>query len=153
MKIRIRSDAYSYIALMAIMVVFLGLALAMEHSSAKMIPLIIGSLSFGIAAIGLARVLWGKTKPETIDETGGEEEATESWRQYLAVGALGVGFYLVIYLLGFFIAIALFIPSTMKFRGTSWLVTIIFTIITPAIIYGLFELALRVELYRGLLFT
>ncbi len=148
-----RSDSYSYIAVMAIMLVFIGLSLGMEYFSAKVIPLIIAGLSFGLAAIGLTREIWGKARPEIINETVGGAEATESWPQYLIIGAWGAGFFLAIYLLGFFIAIALFILSSMKFRGTRWWVAILFTIITPAFIYGLFELTLQIELYRGLLFT
>ncbi len=150
---KIRSDAYSYIAVMAIMLVFIGLSLSMEYFSAKVIPLIIAGISFSLAAIGLAREIWGKAGPEIIDETGGGAEATESWAQYLVIGAWGVGFFLTIYLLGFFIAIALFVLSSMKFRGTRWWVAILFAIVTPAFIYGLFELTLQIELYRGLLFT
>ena len=150
---KIRSDAYSYIAVMAIMLVFIGLSLGMEYFSAKVIPLIIAGISFSLAAIGLAREIWGKAGPGIINETGGGAEATESWSQYLAIGTWGAGFFLAIYLLGFFIAIALFILSSMKFRGTRWWVAVIFTIITPAFIYGLFELTLQIELYRGLLFT
>ncbi len=138
---------------MAIMLVVIGLSLGMEYFSAKVIPLIIAGISFSLAAIGLAREIWGKARPEIIDETGGGAEATESWSQYLVIGAWGVGFFLTIYLLGFFIAIALFVLSAMKFRGTRWWVAILFTIITPAFIYGLFELTLQIELYRGLLFT
>ncbi len=150
---KIRSDAYSYIAVMAIMLVFIGLSLGMEYFSAKVIPLIIAGISFILAAIGLARDIWGKARPELIGEMGGGAEATESWPQYLVIGAWGAGFFMTIYLLGFFIAMPLFVLSSMKFRGTRWWVAILFAIITPAFIYGLFELTLQIELYRGLLFS
>ena len=150
---KIRSDAYSYIAVMVIMLVFIGLSLRMEYFSAKVIPLVIAGLSFGLAAIGLAREVWGKAKSELIGEMGGGAEAAESWSQYLVIGVSGARFFLVIYLFGFFIAMPLFIFSSMKFRGTRWWVAILFAIITPAFIYGLFERALQIELYRGLLFS
>ena len=138
---KIRSDAYSYIAVMAIMLVFIGLSLRMEYFSAKVIPLVIAGLSFGLAAIGLAREVWGKAKSGQIGEMGGRAESSESWAQYLVIGVWGAGFFLTIYLLGFIIAIPLFIFTSMKFRGTRWWVAILFAIITPAFIYGLFELA------------
>jgi hypothetical protein len=150
---KIRSDSYSYMAVMVIMLVFIGLSLRMEYFSAKVIPLIIAGISFGLAAIGLAKEVWGKARTELIGEMGGGAEATESWGRYLVIGAWGAGFFLAIYLLGFFIAITLFILSSMRFRGTRWWVAILFAIITPAFIYGLFELALQIELYRGLLFS
>jgi len=64
-----------------------------------------------------------------------------------------VGFFVAIYLLGFIIAIPLFILAYMKAHGTRWLAAITFAILTPTIIYGIFELALGVVLYRGLLFA
>ena len=71
----------------------------------------------------------------------------------MTVKAWIAGFVLGIYLLSFIIAIPLFMLSYMRWLGTSWRTTIIFTLLTPAIIYGAFEVALRIELYRGLLFT
>jgi len=152
MKTRITRDGYSYLALMAIMLVFLGMAQVMEESSAKMIPMVIGSLSFVIITAGAIKEIWGKPKPEITEETGLGEETAESWRQYLVVAAWGAGFYLVIYLLGSFIAVALFLFSFMKFSGTRLWVAILFAFITLACVYGLFEVGLQVELYRGLLF-
>jgi len=61
------------------------------------------------------------------------------------------GFFLGIYLLGFLIAIPLFILSYMKWLGTGWRVAITFTLIIPAIIYSAFEVGLHIDLYRGLL--
>jgi hypothetical protein len=152
MKTRITSNAYSYLVLMAIMATFLGLALAMEYTSAKMIPLIIGSLSFCIITAGAIKEIWAKPKPVITEETGLGEESAESWRQYLVVAVWGAGFYLIIFLFGFFIAIALFILLFMKFSGTRLWVAILFALLTLACVYGLFELGLQIELYRGLLF-
>ena len=95
--------------------------------------------AFVMAAIGLAREIWGKARPEIINETGGGAEATESWSQYLVIGAWGAGFFLAIYLLGFFIAIPLFILSAMKLGGTRWWVAAILAILVTAFIYGLFD--------------
>ena len=86
------------------------------------------------------------------EETGIGEEVAESWRQYLAIGAWGAGFYVIIFMCGFLIAITLFILSVMKYSGTRLWVAILFAFITLVCVYGLFELALQVELYRGLLF-
>ena len=58
-----------------------------------------------------------------------------------------------IYLLGFLIAVPLLVFTYMKQHGTSWLLTIIFTVIVPALVYSIFELLLRIDLYQGLLFS
>ena len=153
---KMRGSSYFYIVIMVIMLVIIGLSLRMEYIESKLLPLIIGGLIFVLAAVGLRReILAGDEREATVagGETTRREEAGGGWRGYLYTGAWVVGFFLAIYLLGFIIAIPLFIFSYMKSYGTRWLVAIIFTILTPLLIYGLFELTLHVILYRGLLFT
>lgn len=153
---KIRGSSYFYIVIMVIMLVVIGLSLGMEYFESKLLPLIIGGIVFVLAAVGLRKeILVGDEHEATVtegDETRREETGV-SWRGYLLAGAWVAGFFLAIYLLGFIIAIPLFILSYMKAHGTRWLLAIIFAILTPLLIYGLFELALRVVLYRGLLFT
>ena len=149
---KVRGDAYHYLAIMVITAGFIGAALGMPFL-AKVVPLAVAGITFSLAAVGMAREIWGKARPEADVAVLGVEETTGSLRQYLVIGALGVGFLLAVYLLGLLIASALFTLSAMKLLGIKWWVAILFTIVTPAIIYGLIELALRIELYRGLLFT
>ena len=153
---KIRGSSYFFITLMVIMVVIIGLSLRMEHFETKLLPLVIGSAVFVLSAIGLWREISAGNQQE-VTVTGGDttraEEAKESWRGYLLAGSWVVGFFLVIYLLGFIIAIPLFIISYMKTHGMRWLTAIAFTILTPLLIYGIFELALGVDLYRGLFLT
>ena len=114
---------------------------------------IIAGISFVLAAIGLVREVWGRARPELIGEMGGGAEVTESWGRYLVIGAWGAGLFLAFWLLGFFIAVPLFILSATKLLGTRWWVAITSTIFTTAFVYGMFELGLQIELYRGLLFS
>jgi len=153
---KISGSAYFFIVIMVIILVIIGLSLRMEHFESKLLPLVIGTAVFVLAAIGLGReILAGGERQITTTE--GEattrEETGEGWRGYLAAGAWVAGFFLAIYLLGFIIAIPLFILAYMKLHGTRWLVAIAFAIIIPILIYGIFELALGVILYRGLLLT
>ena len=54
-------------------------------------------------------------------------------------------------LLGFMVAIPLFLLSYLKAHGTKWRLAIIFAVLTTATIYGVFILALDVNLYQGFL--
>ncbi len=63
------------------------------------------------------------------------------------------GFLLITYLLGFPIAIPLYILAYMMSHGTSWLVAASCGIGTSAAVYCLFGLALGMDLHRGLVFT
>ena len=153
---KLRGSSYFFIVIMVIMLVIIGLSLRMEHFESKLLPLIIGTAVLILAVIGLGReILAGGERQITTTE--GEattrEETGEGWRGYLFAGAWVVGFFLAIFLLGFLIAIPIFILAYMKLHGTRWLVAIAFAILTPLLIYGIFELALAVILYRGLLLS
>ena len=153
---KIKGSSYFFMVIMVIMLVVIGLSLRMEYFESKLLPLVIGSAVFVLSAIGLWReILAGNQQETTV--TGGDttraEEAEESWRGYLFAGAWVVGFFLGIYLVGFIIAIPVFVLSYMKSHGTRWLVAIVFAALTTVLIYGVFEFALGVDLYRGLLFT
>ncbi len=147
---------YSYIAVIVFSLVFMGLSLGMEYFSAKMLPLVISSVVILLAAIGLSREILARGESGTTtasDETDNGEGAGESWHQYALVGIWLVGLFLAVYLLGFIIAIPLFVLSYMKTHGTKWRTAITFAILTTAIVYGVFVFALKVYLYEGLLFS
>ena len=62
---------------------------------------------------------------------------------------LGIG----IYLAGYAVAIFLFVLLYMKWLGARWRTAIVCAIISPLVVYGVFQLALKMDLYRGLLFS
>ncbi len=142
--IKMQGSSWFLVVIIAVMLAVIVLSLRMEYLESKLLPLIISGAVLVLAAIRLGKEIF-KGVPDGSEETG------EGWRGYLISGAWAVGFFLAIYLLGFIIAIPLFILSYMKSHGTRWLVAIIWTILLPAFIYGLFELTLKVTLYRGLL--
>ena len=151
---KMRGSSYFYIVIMVVMLIAIGLSLNMEHIESKLLPLLIGGTVFVLATIGLVReILSGEEHKATGIEADGKEKEVAGWRGYLRPGAWVVGFFLAIYLLGFIVAIPLFILAFIKSHGARWLSAIISAVITSALIYVIFELGLRVILYRGLLFT
>ena len=155
---KIKGSSYFFMVIMAFMLVAIGLSLRMEYFESKLLPLVIGGAVFVLSAIGLWReILAGKKQEAAVTEGDTtkvtEEEAKESWRGYLLAGAWVVGFFLGIYLVGFVIAIPVFVLFYMKSHGTRWLVAITFAALTTVLIYGVFEFALGVDLYRGLFFS
>ncbi len=147
---KIRSSTYGYIAAIIVALFFLILSLRMEHFSSQMLPLVISGITLCLAAVGLGREISKKDSPNKNSEV---EEAGVSWVRYLVIVAWGVGLYMVLFLFGFYIGFFLFIISATKLLGTRWWVAIIPAILVPAFIYTIFELALRIELHRGLLFS
>jgi hypothetical protein len=150
--VKIRPSSYFLIAIMAIMLIIIALSLGMEYRTSKLLPLMIGGIVFVLGAIQLIKELRaGKAEME------GEERATADIsaerRRFLLTSAWVIGLFLAIWLLGFMVTIPLFILAYMKSHGIRWLAAITFAVIVTALSYGVFELLLRVELYRGLFYT
>ena len=142
---KLSGNSYSLIVVMAVMLVVLGLSLRLEHAAARMLPLLMSSIVFILAAIELRR--------EIAARGDTEENSKIEGRKYLPIAAWILGFSLAIYLVGFIIAIPLFVGCYMKQHGSRWLMAITSAVVYTAIIYSVFELALRVDLYKGLLFS
>ena len=155
MKTKLTANSYVLIAIMVIMLIVIIASLGM-HPKSQFLPLLLGSVTFILAAIELGKGFLardGSGVNETKDETSGGQESRLTWHGYLLSGAWLVGFVLVFYLLGFLIATPLFILLFMKTHGVKWLKSITFAIVIPAMIYLVFQLALNVDLHPGLLLT
>jgi hypothetical protein len=141
---------------MVVMLVIIGWSLGMEYFSSKLLPLTIGSIVFVLVAIGLwGEILAGNERKATVTdaEESGMEKPGEEWRGYLLHGGWVAAFFMAIYLLGFMISMPLFILSYMRRLGTRWHVAITFAVLTSMFIYVIFEFAIGIDLYRGLVFT
>jgi len=63
------------------------------------------------------------------------------------------GFFILIYLVGFLIGIPLFIWLFLKIcERIHWLKALVATIITWGVIFGMFNILMKVDLFRGILF-
>jgi hypothetical protein len=156
MKMKMKGSTCFLIAVMLIMAAVIIEASKWESIQSKMLPLTYGILILILATIVLMQELKGEkgTKLTVAEgETGEAEKYKDYWRGYLIAGAWVVGFFFTIYLLGIILATLLFIASYLKTHGVRWLTVILCTILTPAIMYFLFEYFLELTLYRGLLFT
>ena len=111
---------------------------------AALFPLVISVPLFCLAAAELA---WG-----LLGRRGAAEEsplAVAPRKTALAVGWI-LGFFAAIVLLGFPIAVALFVFVYLKFQGReSWLFSIVFTAVVWGIFYGLFEYLLHLPFGAG----
>ncbi len=150
---KLRGSSYFLILIMVVMLVAIGAALRMEYFASKLLPLLVGSLVFVLAAIELGRVIMARRSSRTSvteSETGISAETRGSQRRYLLTGGWIVGFFLAIYLGGFLVAIPLFVLFYAKSHGVRWLVAVSLSILMTAV-GSAFQFLLRVELYPGLL--
>lgn len=148
---KLRESSYFLMIIMAVMIAVIITSLGMEALKSKLLPIIIGSLVFILAAIALSGEISATYKSGT---TGTRGEKTElAWHDYLWPGAWTLCFFLGAYLLGFMVAIPFFIFSYMKTHSLSWATSIVFAILTPTFLYAIFKLALGVSFYPGLIFN
>ncbi|MBI2831877.1 MAG: tripartite tricarboxylate transporter TctB family protein [Chloroflexi bacterium] len=152
---KLKGSSYCYIGVMGIAAAVIILALPMESLKPKLLPLILGGIVFVLSAAGLWRDLFVQNnKPDGETKKDVDSEVADArLGGYLAIGVWIAGFFLAIYLVGFTIATLLFVLAYIKAHGAKWLTAIIFTIITLAVVYGVFEVVLKMSLYKGLFFA
>ena len=106
-----------------------------------------------LSLVQLARELRLKKVKRSASETeAARPDRDVSSGRYALEAAWMAGFALTIYLLGFIIAIPLYICAYMKLHGTKWPVAVITGALMAAFSYGIFVLALEIKLYPGVLF-
>ena len=140
-------------AYFAIFVMLISLAIALGAfayplSATRRIPILMGTIIFVLAGITLIRELRSAKKQSNEDK---EEEPPLS--SYWQTGAWVLGVGVGIYLVGFLVAIPLFIISFLRLNGSRWWTSAIIAGCTTVIIYVVFEYLLQVHLYRGLFFN
>lgn len=141
-----KANLYLYLVTMAIMLFTVLYSLfGMAEFESKLLPVMIGSVVLLLAGGGLL----SEIRARAMQPEGAAQEPLP--RSLVNLGWV-VGFLLGIYLLGYVVAILLFVLAYMKWLGTGWHLAVAFAVLTAAFIYAGFEIGLQLQLYRGLLF-
>src|SRR5262245_6128419 len=126
---------------------------------AALFPLVIGVPLFVLSAAEAIWVLAGRT--EAPGERGPVQDfrladhlpEREVVRRSAVAAAWIVGFFALILLLGFAIAVPLFVFLYLKLEGKeSWLLSVVFAAAAWGFFYGLFDLLLHLPFPQGWLF-
>lgn len=83
------------------------------------------------------------------DDEGPRQPAT--FRKYVMESIWMLGFMAAIWVAGFLIAIPFYSLAYMKTHGAKWKIGIIVAALLLMFVYGVFQLGLNVDLYRGLI--
>jgi hypothetical protein len=144
---------------LAIFFALLGLAgvllsLTFHYWEALLLPLLLSSIILIVAIYEIIKEL--RRKPVSPDSKSSSPDARQKTPTalrpvYWLVGWI-LAFVAMSWIFGFLISIPLFACSYLKWRRRSWLVSIAFAVIALAVIYVVFEVALKTEVNRGLLF-
>jgi len=146
---RLKPSNYFAIAIMIAMLVIIGQALTFRYFQSALLPLLFGGVVFLLAGLQLWRELTAKEKPKA------KKEEPPPVVKGTSLGVLTLwmlGFSAAILLFGHLIAVPLFILSYVRWRGRGWGIAIAFATAVTAGLYGLFTLAMRVELYPGFIY-
>jgi hypothetical protein len=112
---------------------------------AALFPLVIGIPLFCFAAVELLWTLFGAPEPET--QSAPEAGAR---RRILAAVAWMLGFFAAVVLLGFPIAVPLFLFLYLKLQGgEGWVLSVGITLAVTAAFYGLFDALLHLPFPAG----
>lgn len=151
-----RLKGSSYFLIFLVLVGLFGIiqSLTFSRLQAIMLPLAMSSVIFVLAVIALSRELRSERRTPTAieEEPGKEAKASIALRRFGSVASWVVGFALGIYLLGFLITTPVFVLAYLKKHGRGWLVSTAFAIAISALMYVMFEVGLKVPLYKGLVF-
>ena len=156
---RIKSKSVFLIFILLLMVFAAGKSLTFGHREAMLTPLLLSTIIIILGVIELVRELRSKDeKPRPVEDedmpptvVASVKAGGEARRFSMALGWIG-GFALGIYVLGFFLTTLLFAFSYLKVRGRSWLSSAVFAVSFTLVLYVIFDLGFRSQLYRGLVF-
>jgi hypothetical protein len=130
-------------------------SLTFHYWEAMALPMILSSIILIVSIVEIIKELRNRPvlfsrKASALSRAG--EEKTDIRSVYWLWGWMIV-FAFITYVFGFLIAIPVFAFSYLKWQRRSWLVSTSFAVISLAIIYSLFEVGLKTELFRGWLFA
>jgi putative tricarboxylic transport membrane protein len=122
---------------------------------AALFPLVIGIPLFCLAAAEALWTLFGSA-PKEADEARDFQLSIgkETVRRTLVAGGWILAFFAAIVLLGFQIAVPLFVFLYLKLQGReSWILAVVMTAAVWGVFYGLFELLLHLPFPTGWLIS
>ena len=126
-----------------------------QKLEAKVLPIMVSSLVLILVIAQLVRDVHADKSAQTTKKKG-LHDRVKSWQTFRKFGAaIGwiIGFLISIFLVGHMISIPVFALAYLKSRGRGWLISVIYTTIISAFVYGVFGLGLQLSFYEGLLFT
>jgi len=152
---KMTGDSCLLIGIMVFTLAFGFISLTYPAVKTKLVPGTVSGLVFVLAGIQLWKELSHKeqsekeSKADAIDEESPESEV--GWRENLVAFAWLSGFLVAIYLLGFLTSILLFIFLYMKLNRRGWTSSIITAVLATTLIYLIFVVVLRADLFPGII--
>jgi hypothetical protein len=144
-------------ALFALSVLYLAMSFGYPRE-AREVPVLVGVALVALSAIDLASMTNLPVAPwlRRINPTSAPdaEKAKENVGRELAAGGVVLGFVVLIYMIGILPAMGLYVAGSMLVMGRMRpIVCIVTAALVVGFCYTLFQFALDVDLYTGMLFS
>ncbi len=152
-----RKNPYALIlaVIFVLMVIAFIVSLNFGYTQAKIGPAASSGIIAILAGVQLIREIRNPEKMakdySNDDDEGPRQPAT--FRKYVMESLWMLGFLAAIWVAGFLIALPFYSLAYMKTHGTKWKNGIIVAALLLIFVYGVFQLGLGVELYKGLILT
>jgi hypothetical protein len=146
-----KGSTYFVLMILLLAVTTIILSLQIPTFKARFLPLMIG---IAIALFAVIRLLVELTAKE--ERASAAKETVSAPIQpipMIITSAWLVGFFLMIYLVGFPLGIFLFVTGYIKVRRYGWIKSIAIGFVTTTITYVGFDYVLGLHLYKGVLFS
>ena len=151
----IRPSSYFLMALLAVILAVTVYLLTLPSLETKLIPLVVSVLVLVLGAIELRKELLTGREAKAAGEPEAnkvEAEARGGLGGFLVGWGWMVGFLLAVLLVGFIIATPLFSLSYLKLNGRRWPLSIGVAAALTILLYAIFVVGLKINLYPGLIF-
>ena len=148
-----KGSVFFAVFILAFALFFCFQSLTYENLKTKLLPLVVSVVTLLLAGANLVNELAKRPKGKEDEESAeGKKKANkkESLRFYMTYFGWSLGLVLGIYLLGFLISIPIFISLFLTLHGQKFLKSASIAVLTTAILYAVFVLVFKTELYEGI---
>ena len=150
----LRRSLLPSIATLLFVVAYLVLGFVTLDETTRRVPLLAGMVTLVLVVIDIARVVsrGGARSGSWVVEGGGVKVPESPGREYAAILLVAAG-VAGIYLLGFLVALPLYLFASIAFLGRqSMRIATVVALLTSLALYLVFEVALDYQLFAGVLF-
>ncbi len=153
---KLKPSSYFLIGLLIVAFFAFVNSLMFPRLKMQLFPLIMSGIILVLAGVELFREIRRKPEVQQAKETKAGEEDLEfntkgQLKDYIIIFCWLVGFFAGIYVVGFVAAIAIFIFAYLKWYGHAWLKSIGLAAAATIIMYLIFVILLKLELFRGII--
>jgi hypothetical protein len=153
---KLKPSSYFLIGILLVALFAFVNSLMFAKLKMQLVPLIMSGIIIVLAGVELFREVKRKPEVKKAKETKASEEDLEfntkgQLKDYMIIFCWLIGFLAGIYIVGFVAAIAIFIFGYLKWYGHTWLKSIALAVAATIIIYVMFVILLKLELFRGII--